>query len=37
MNNIRNKNLFQWTLRGKPYFILAGSSLALLILATGVM
>ena len=37
MNNIRNKNLFQWTLRGKPYFILAGSSLAVLILAMGVM
>ena len=37
MNNIRNKNLFRWTLRGKPYLILVGSSLALLILATGVM
>ena len=37
MNNIRNKNLFQWTLRGKPYWILASGALALLILALGVM
>ena len=37
MRNVRNKNLFQWTLRGKPYFILAGSGLAVLILAMGVM
>ena len=37
MNNIRNQNLFQWTLRGKPYWILSSSALALLILAFGVM
>ena len=37
MNHVCNKKLFQWTLRGKPYFLLAGSGLALLILATGVM
>ena len=37
MNNIRNNNLFQWTLRGKPYWILSSCSLALLILAFGVM
>ena len=37
MRNVRHNNLFRWTLRGKPYFILAGSSLALLILAMGVM
>ena len=37
MNYFHHNNLFPWTLRGKPYFILAGSSLALLILAIGVM
>ena len=37
MNYVHHNNLFRWTLRGKPYFILAGSGLALLILATGVM
>ena len=37
MNNVRNNNLFQWTLRGKPYWILSSCSLALLILAFGVM
>ena len=37
MHNIRKKNLFLWTLRGKPYLILASSALALLILAFGVM
>ena len=37
MRNVHHNNLFCWTLRGKPYFILAGSVLALLILAIGVM
>ena len=37
MRNVHHNNLFCWTLRGKPYFILAGSGLALLILAMGVM
>ena len=37
MNNIRNKNLFQWTLRGKHYWILSTGALALLILVFGVM
>ena len=37
MNNVRNKNLFQWTLRGEPCWILSSCSLALLILAFGVM
>ena len=37
MNNVRNNNLSQWTLRGKPYWILSSCSLALLILAYGVM
>ena len=37
MRNVRHNNLFRWTLRGKPYFILATGSLALLILLIGVM
>ena len=37
MNYVHHNNLFRWTLRGKPYIILAGSSLAVLILAMGVM
>ena len=37
MRSVRKKNLFQWTLRGKPYFILTSGSLALLILAWGVL
>ena len=37
MNYVHHNNLFRWTLRGKPYFILAGPSLAVLILAMGVM
>ena len=37
MRNVRHNNLFRWTLRGKPYFLLAGSSLALLILGIGVL
>ena len=37
MRNVRHNNLFRWTLRGKPCFILVGSSLVLLILAMGVM
>ena len=35
MSSVRHNNLFRWTLRGKPYLILAGSGLVLLIL--GVM
>ena len=37
MRNVRYNGLFRWTLRGKPYLILAGSGLALLILLMGVM
>ena len=37
MNYVHHNNLFRWTLRGKPCFIIAGSSLAVLILAMGVM
>ena len=37
MSKVRHNNLFRWTLRGKPYFILAGTGLAVLILLMGVM
>ena len=37
MSGVRHNNLFRWTLRGKEYLILAGSSLALLMLMMGVM
>ena len=35
MRNVRHNNLFRWTLRGKPYFILAGLCLAILTLVIG--
>lgn len=37
MRKVTNHNLFRWTLRGKPWFLLAGASLLLLILLAGVM
>ena len=37
MSRITKNGLFRWTLRGTPYFILAGSGLAVLILLMGVM
>lgn len=37
MRNIKKKNLFLWTLRGKSYFNLAGSCLALLVLIMEVL
>ena len=37
MKAVRHNNLFRWTLRGKPYFLLALGSFALLILLIGVM
>ena len=37
MSSVRHNNLFRWTLRGKQYLLLAGSSLALLMLMMGVM
>lgn len=37
MRTVHHNNLFRWTLRGKSYFLLAGSGLVLLILAMGVM
>ena len=37
MNRVSHNNLFRWTLRGKPYLMIAGSSLALLMLMRGVL
>ena len=37
MSRITNHGLFRWTLRGKPYYILAGTGLAVLILLMGVL
>ena len=37
MRSVHHSNLFRWTLRGKPYLILAGSRIALLMLMIGVM
>ena len=31
------KNLFRWTLRGKPYYYLAAGSFAILLVMIGVM
>ena len=37
MNTVRKKNLFRWTLRGKPYYLLATGSLVILFAIVGVM
>ena len=37
MRIVHPDTMFRWTLWGKPYAILAGTCLALLILAMGVM
>ena len=37
MSGIKHHNLFAWTLRGKPYWTLSGTGLAVLILLMGVM
>ena len=37
MRNIRKKHLFRWTLRGKPYYLLAAGSLVILLAIIGVM
>ena len=34
---MRKKNLFRWTLRGKPYYLLAVGSLVILLTVIGVM
>ena len=37
MKTVRKKNLFLWTLRGKPYYLLAVGSLMILLIIIGVM
>ena len=37
MRTIRKRNLFRWTLRGKPYYLLAAGSLLILLAIIGVM
>ena len=37
MRTVRKRNLFRWTLRGKPYFLLAAGSLLILLAIIGVM
>ena len=37
MKTVRKKNLFLWTLRGKPYYLLAAGSLLILLAIIGVM
>ena len=32
MRTVRKRNLFAWTLRGKPYYLLASISLAILVI-----
>ena len=35
MKTVRKKNLFRWTLRGKPYYLLAVGSLVILLAIIG--
>ena len=37
MRIIRKKNLFLWTLRGKPYYLLAAGSLVILLAVVGAL
>ena len=37
MKTVRKKNLFCWTLRGKPYYLLTMGSLMILLAIIGVM
>ena len=37
MKTIRKKNLFRWTLRGKPYYLLATGSLVILLAIIGAL
>ena len=34
---MRKKNLFRWTLRGKPYYLLAAGSFTILLAIIGAM
>ena len=37
MRTVRKRNLFRWTLRGKPYFLLAVGSFMILLAIIGVL
>ena len=37
MRTVRKRNMFRWTLRGKPYYLLAAGSLLILLAIIGVM
>lgn len=37
MSTVRKKNLFRWTLRGKPYYLLAAGSLVILLAVIGAL
>jgi len=37
MRTVRKRNLFCWTLRGKPYYLLAAGSLAILLAVVGAL
>ena len=37
MKKIRKNNLFLWTLRGKPYYLLAAGSLVILLAIIGAL
>ena len=37
MSAVKKKNLFCWTLRGKPYYLLAAGSLAILLAIIGAL
>ena len=35
MKTVRKRNMFRWTLRGKPYYLLAAGSLVILLAIIG--
>ena len=37
MRTVRKRNLFQWTLRGKSYYLLAAGSIVILLAIIGVL
>jgi len=37
MRTVRKRKLFRWTLRGKPYYLLAAGSLAILLAVMGAL
>ena len=37
MRTVRKRNLFQWTLQGKPYYLLAAGSLVILLVIIGAL